>query len=84
MKVIIDIFLRDGVLDPEGQAVENSLKNLGFDNFKNIRIGKQIILDIEKNDEIEVIKEAKLMCEKVLSNTVIENYKINIFNNKKL
>ena len=42
MKVVINISLKDGVLDPEGQAIETSLSNLGFNNFQNVRIGKQI------------------------------------------
>ena len=46
MKVIINISLKNGVLDPEGQAIKNSLLNLGFKDFNNIRIGKQIILDL--------------------------------------
>ena len=82
MKVIINISLKNGVLDPEGQAIKNSLLNLGFKDFNNIRIGKQIILDIDKINKSEVLKEANNMCETILANTVIENYKIDILEGK--
>ena len=82
MKVIINISLKNGVLDPEGQAIKNSLLNLGFKDFNNIRIGKQIILDIDKINKSEVLEEANNMCERILANTVIENYKIDILEGK--
>jgi phosphoribosylformylglycinamidine synthase PurS subunit len=78
MKVVINISLKDGVLDPEGQAIQTSLSNLGFNNFKNVRIGKQIILNIDKLDKSDVFQAADQMCQKILANTVIENYKIEI------
>ena len=82
MKVIINISLKNGVLDPEGQAIKNSLLNIGFKDFNNIRIGKQIILDIDKINKSEVLEEANNMCETILANTVIENYKIDILEGK--
>ena len=82
MKVIVNISLKDGVLDPEGQAIDNTLKNLGFNNFNNIRTGKQITLNIDETDENEVLKEADKMCQELLVNTVIENYHINIIKDK--
>jgi phosphoribosylformylglycinamidine synthase len=82
MKVIINISLKEGVLDPEGQAIDNTLKNLGFNNFSNIRTGKQIILNIDKVNDNEVLKEADKMCQELLVNTVIENYHINIIKDK--
>jgi phosphoribosylformylglycinamidine synthase PurS subunit len=82
MKVIINISLKNGVLDPEGQAIKNSLLNLGFKDFNNIRIGKQIILDIDKTNKSEVLEEANNMCKTILANTVIENYKIDILEDK--
>jgi len=78
MKVVINISLKDGVLDPEGQAIETSLLNLGFNDFQNVRIGKQIILNIDKLDKADAIQTADQMCQKVLANTVIENYEIEI------
>ena len=82
MKVIVNISLKEGVLDPEGQAIDNTLRNLGFNNFNNIRIGKQIILNIDKVNDNEVLKEADKMCQELLVNTVIENYHINIIKDK--
>ena len=78
MKVIVNISLKEGVLDPEGQAIKTSLSNLGFENLNDVRTGKQIILNFEKLDENDVVLEAKKMCEDLLVNTVIEKYKINI------
>ncbi|MDA9973443.1 phosphoribosylformylglycinamidine synthase subunit PurS [Alphaproteobacteria bacterium] len=82
MKVIINISLKEGVLDPEGQAIDNTLRNIGFNDFSNIRTGKQIILNINKTDETEVLVEADEMCKQLLVNTVIENYDINIIKDK--
>ena len=78
MKVVVNISLKKGVLDPEGQAIETSLSNLGFKKFSDVRTGKQIILNFEKIDENEAILATKKMCEDLLVNTVIETYKINV------
>ncbi len=78
MKVQIHISLKDGVLDPQGKAIENSLINLGFDKVENVRQGKFIELDIDENDLVEVRKQATEMCEKLLANTVIENYRVDL------
>ena len=78
MKVVVNISLKEGVLDPEGQAIKTSLSNLGFKNFSDVRTGKQIILNFEKIDESEAILTTKKMCEDLLVNTVIETYKINV------
>ena len=78
MKVVVNISLKEGVLDPEGQAIETSLSNLGFKNFSDVRTGKQIILNFKKIDENEAILATKKMCEDLLVNTVIETYKINV------
>ena len=82
MKAIINISLKKGVLDPEGQAIDNTLRNIGFNDFSNIRTGKQIILNINKTDETKVLLEADEMCKQLLVNTVIENYDINIIKDK--
>ena len=78
MKVVVNISLKKGVLDPEGQAIKTSLSNLDFKNFSDVRTGKQIILNFEKIDENEAILATKKMCEDLLVNTVIETYKINV------
>ena len=79
MKVIINISLKNGVLDPEGQAIENVLSNLNFTDVSNVRIGKQIILNVDRPNKEEVIKIADNMCRDLLANTVIENYHIEAF-----
>ena len=81
MKVIVNISLKEGVLDPEGQAIKTSLSNLGFENLNDVRTGKQIILNFVNLEENEAVLEAKKMCEVLLVNTVIEKYKINILRN---
>ena len=81
MKVIVNISLKEGVLDPEGQAIKTSLANLGFENLNDVRTGKQIILNFVNLEENEAVLEAKKMCEDLLVNNVIEKYKINILRN---
>ena len=78
MKIIVNISLKEGVLDPEGQAIKTSLLNLGFKNFNDVRTGKQIVLSFEKMEENEAILEAEKMCQNLLVNTVIEKYEVNI------
>jgi len=78
MKVRIHISLKNGVLDPQGKAIENSLTNLGFDKVKNVRQGKFIELDITEDDPLQAHKQATDMCEKLLANTVIENYQVDL------
>ena len=76
MKVRIHISLKNGVLDPQGKAIENSLTNLGFDSVKNVRQGKFIELEINEDDPVRAHNQATDMCEKLLANTVIENYQV--------
>ena len=78
MKVIVNISLKEGVLDPQGQAIRSSLNSLGFENCNDVRTGKQIILSLDQNNETEALTQAKKMCQELLVNTVIENYEINI------
>ena len=78
MRAIVNISLKQGVLDPQGQAIQNSLSNLGFNNCNNVRTGKQIILDFQVDNEEQILKETEKMCETLLVNTVIENYDIEI------
>ena len=79
MKIVVNISLKEGVLDPEGQAIQDSLLNLDFKNLKNVRTGKQIILDFTENvSKSEIIEEADKMCKELLVNTVIEKYEIKV------
>ncbi len=78
MKARVTVTLKNGVLDPQGQAIHGSLKALGFDGVSGIRQGK--VFDINLADADPATAEASLrqMCEKLLANTVIENYAIEI------
>ena len=76
MKVIVNIQLKEGVLDPQGKAVHHALSSLKFNEVNEVRIGKQIILDINETDKAVALERVKTMCEELLANTVIENYTI--------
>lgn len=79
MKAIVNVALKKGVLDDQGKATHHALDTLGFkDMVKDVRVGKQIILQLDTQDEIEAKEEAIKMCEKLLANTVIEDYTVEI------
>ena len=78
MNVIINIFPKKEVLSPEAEAVKKSLSNLGFDNIEKLYLGKQITMTINEKSEKNVHKLASQMCEKLLVNSIIEDYKITI------
>ena len=80
MKVVVNVRLKEGVLDPQGKAVLHALNSLNFDEVKDVRIGKQILLDIDGSDEEEVKKRVEKMSEELLANTVIEDYEIIVEN----
>ena len=82
MKVKIHITLKKGVLDPQGKAIENALKTLGFDCIENLRQGKLIEIEVAQKEPGEAKKKAKEMCEKLLANTVIEDYQIEVLENQ--
>ena len=81
MKVKVVVTLKSGVLDPQGKAIENSLSQLGFKNFSEIRQGKIIEIDIDA-DKDQAINIADEMCKKLLVNLIIEDYEI-IFDREK-
>ncbi|SFP25808.1 phosphoribosylformylglycinamidine synthase subunit PurS [Hydrogenimonas thermophila] len=78
MKAIVNVYLKEGVLDPQGKAVHHALGALGFENVSNVRVGKQIVLDLQSSSEEEAKQEVEKMCETLLANTVIEDYNIEI------
>ncbi len=78
MKATINIGLKNGVLDPQGKAVCHALRSLGFPEVKDVKIGKQIILDIDTEDNETAKAKVKSMCEELLANTVIEDYEIEL------
>lgn len=76
MKVIVNIQLKNGVLDPQGKAVHHALSSLKFDEVSDVRIGKQIILEIAESDKAKAHERVTIMCDELLANTVIEDYTI--------
>lgn len=73
MKARVHVMLKDGVLDPQGEAVRHALGGLGFDGVDKVRQGKVIELDLADGTSEDTVRE---MCEKLLANTVIESYQI--------
>ena len=80
MKATIYISLKNSVLDPQGKAIENALGQLGFNGVDNVRQGKMIELDLADMDASEARNRLQEMCEKLLANTVIENFDIRLNN----
>ena len=78
MKATIYISLKNGVLDPQGKAIENALGQLGFDDVENVRQGKMIELELADANASQARDRLQEMCEKLLANTVIENYDIRL------
>ena len=76
MKAKIHVTLKSGVLDPQGKAVEQALISLGFAGVSGVRQGKYIELDLDETDQAKAQANVEKMCEKLLANTVIENYSI--------
>ncbi|MBV6478107.1 MAG: Phosphoribosylformylglycinamidine synthase subunit PurS [Ignavibacteria bacterium] len=74
----ITITIRESILDPQGKAVEHSLKSLGFDEIEDTRIGKHIELKINTSSKEEAEKISKEACSKLLANPVMEDFKIEI------
>jgi len=78
VKAHIHITLKNGVLDPQGKAIQHALSALGFDGVEDVRQGKYIELDLSETDPAKAQGTVDKMCRKLLSNTVIENYTIKI------
>ena len=78
MKARVCITLKTGVLDPQGKAIGHALNGLGFASVGEVRQGKVIDLELSGNDQAAAKEELKAMCEKLLANTVIEKYEIEL------
>ena len=78
LKAIVHVMLKDGVLDPQGEAVRHALGTLGFAGVSGVRQGKVIELDLAATDRVAAEAEVNAMCEKLLANTVIEKYTVAI------
>lgn len=78
MKVKVHVTLKNGVLDPQGKAVGNALGGLGFEGVGGVRIGRYIELELDESDPEKARAQSDEMCKKLLANTVIENYRIEV------
>ena len=76
MKFKNNIFLKKGVLDPEGKAIENALLNNGYNKVNNVRVGKTISLNIKSDIKSDALEQVTLMCKEMLVNNVIEDFEI--------
>ncbi len=78
MKAIVTVMLKDGVLDPQGKAIGHALGTLGFAGIGEVRVGKRIELELATTDPEAARKEAEEMGRRLLANTVIESFKVEI------
>ena len=78
MTAIVNIFLKQGVLDPQGKAIHHALDAMNFEGVEDVRMGKQIVLKLTSTNRDEAMKEVKQMAEEILANTVIEDYTIEL------
>ena len=78
MKAKVHVFLKPGVLDVQGKAIEGALHGLGFGDVSNVRVGKTIELELACADAAAAENEAKAMAERLLANTVIESYRVEV------
>ena len=78
MRARVHITLKSGVLDPQGKAIHNALKSLGFDNGHDVRQGKYLELDLSESNGEQAQASVEDMCTRLLANTVIEDYKIEL------
>ena len=76
LKFSVTVTLKKDVLDPQGKVVENTLMSMGMVNLKSIRQGKFFEIEVDENDQKKAEEKVKIMCEKLLVNLIIEDYKI--------
>ena len=78
MRAKVEVFLKPGVLDVQGKAIEGALHGLGFSGASDVRVGKTITFDLAGDDPAKAETEVKSMCERLLANTVIEGYRVEV------
>jgi len=78
MTAIVNIFLKNGVLDPQGKAIHHALDAMNFEGVEDVRMGKQIVLKLTSDNKEDAQKEVEKMAEEILANTVIEDYTIEL------
>ena len=76
IKARVTVTLKNGVLDPQGKAIEHALSGLGFDGVGSVRQGKVFDVELHETDKAKAEAELKAICDKLLANTVIENYSV--------
>jgi phosphoribosylformylglycinamidine synthase len=75
VKAKIHVTLKQGILDPQGKTIEHALDSLGFKNATNVHVGKYVELDLTESDKAMAEAQVKSMCEKLLANTIVEEYR---------
>jgi phosphoribosylformylglycinamidine synthase subunit PurS len=78
MKAKVKVTLKTGVLDPQGKAIEGALSHMGFGGIDQVRQGKYFEIELAETDKAKAEAQVKAMCEKLIANTVIENYVIEL------
>jgi phosphoribosylformylglycinamidine synthase subunit PurS len=78
MKAHVKVTLKNGVLDPQGKAIEGALGAMGFDGVNGVRQGKYFEIELAETDKVKAEAQVKAMCEKLIANTVIENFVIEL------
>ena len=76
MKIKVVVTLKNGVLDPQGKAIQQTLNGMNFNNVDDVRQGKFFEINVNENDEVKAKLQVEDMCKKLLANLVIEDYKI--------
>jgi len=76
MKIKVIVTLKNGVLDPQGKAIQQTLSGMSFSNVKEVRQGKYFDIEVNENDETKAKSKVEDMCKKLLANLVIEDFKI--------
>jgi phosphoribosylformylglycinamidine synthase subunit PurS len=76
MKAHVKVTLKNGVLDPQGKAIEGALSSMGFDGVNGVRQGKYFEIELAETDKAKAEAQVKAMCEKLIANMVIENFQI--------
>jgi len=78
LRATVHVFLKPGVLDVQGKAVESALHGLGWDDVNHVRVGRTLEFDVDAADKAAAESKVKDMCERLLANTVIESYRVDV------
>lgn len=78
MRIRVHVIPRKGILDPQGRAIEGALKSLGFGGVSGVHVGRYIVLDLETPDQSAAEEAVKRMCDQLLANPLIEDYRFEV------